>query len=495
MSSAELGPVAPSRVFAITLGLISLITPLAVHLFFPVIPAVKVALGLSDAHAQFTFSIALFGMAFATLFYGSLSDRYGRRPMLLSGLSLFLIGSVISAMAETANTLLLGRLVQAIGAGSALTLVRAIARDAYRADQLVKAIAYLTMFGTLGPMVSPFIGGLLTDIFGWRSVFGFALAAGAAITLTAYFVMAETHPPARRDTSGDGMLQAFSALFRRLRFNAFVLNTGLNTGAFMVMASASASLMTELLHRPATEFGLYFLLFPVGFFFGNFISTRIGNRASLEAMVLVGSILAMVTVTTQAVVGGQRLGHSGHALHSGLLHHHGAGHLDAVRPGRRHGRGAAFRRHRGRHRRVHAELLCGRILSALRHVRRRHGAADGHDRRLVRDPDLDRRRHSHAAEAVRENAAEYSLTAQQPAADPTPVKRDKTRAAITGHPEAQSSHASIFGNGRRINNRHRIAASITKVALIVGRCSPPARSTYEKLIAVRQSSATAKSSE
>ncbi len=204
MSSAELSPTTPSRAFAVALGLISLITPLAVHLFFPVIPAVKVALGLSDAHAQFTFSIALFGMAFATLFYGALSDRYGRCPVLLSGLSPFLIGSVISAMAETANALLLGRLVQAIGAGCALTLVRAIARDAYRAEQLVKAIAYLTMFGTLGPMVSPLIGGLLTDIFGWRSVFGFALAAGAAITLTAYFVTAETYLPAKRDKSDDG---------------------------------------------------------------------------------------------------------------------------------------------------------------------------------------------------------------------------------------------------------------------------------------------------
>ncbi len=302
MSSAELSPTTPSRAFAVALGLIALITPLAVHLFFPVIPAVKVALGLSDAHAQFTFSIALFGMAFATLFYGALSDRYGRRPMLLSGLSLFLMGSVISAMAETANALLLGRLVQAIGAGCALTLVRAIARDAYRAEQLVKAIAYLTMFGTLGPMVSPFIGGLLTDIFGWRSVFGFALAAGAAITLTAYFVTVETHPPAKRDKSNEGMIRGFAALFSRLRFNTFVLNSGFNTGAFMVMASASASLMTELLHRPATEFGLYFLLFPVGFFVGNFISTRIGNRASIEAMVLFGSILALATVAAQALV-------------------------------------------------------------------------------------------------------------------------------------------------------------------------------------------------
>ena len=150
----------PSRTFVIALGLVALVTPLAVHLFFPVIPAVKAALGLTNAHAQFTFSVSLFGMAFATLFYGSLSDRYGRRPVLLSGLGLFLIGSAISLAAETATLLVLGRLVQAIGAGCGLTLVRAIARDAFRAEQLVKAIAYLTMFGTLGPMVSPFIGGV-----------------------------------------------------------------------------------------------------------------------------------------------------------------------------------------------------------------------------------------------------------------------------------------------------------------------------------------------
>jgi DHA1 family bicyclomycin/chloramphenicol resistance-like MFS transporter len=292
----------PGRAFTISLGLIALITPLAVHLFFPVIPAVKAALGLSDARAQLTFSIALFGMAFATLFYGSLSDRYGRRPVLLSGLALFLFGSVVSLLAETANALVLGRLVQAIGAGCALTLVRAIARDAYRAEQLVKAIAYLTMFGTLGPMISPIIGGVLTDTLGWRSVFGFALLAGGAITLTAYLAMYETHPVDKRSRSGDGVVQSYIALFRRLRFNAFVLQSGFNTGTFMVTATASASLMIELLHRPATEFGLYFLLFPIGFFTGNFISTRVGNRVSTEWMVLIGSVLALTSVTAQAAV-------------------------------------------------------------------------------------------------------------------------------------------------------------------------------------------------
>src|SRR4051794_25584693 len=134
----------PGPLFALALASISLIGPLAVHLFMPAIPAVKAALGLSDALAQLTFSIALFGMAISTLFYGSLSDRYRRRPVLLSGLALFLVGSAISALTDSALTLVLGRFVQAVGAGAGITLGRAIAQDVYGRDHMVKAIAYLT---------------------------------------------------------------------------------------------------------------------------------------------------------------------------------------------------------------------------------------------------------------------------------------------------------------------------------------------------------------
>src|SRR6516165_4050780 len=113
---------APGPLFALALASISLIGPLALHLFIPAIPAVKASLGLSHALAQLTFSIAVLSMAFSTPVYGSLSDHYGRRPVLLSGLCLFLIGSAISAAANSVFTLLLGRLVQAVGAGCGMTL-------------------------------------------------------------------------------------------------------------------------------------------------------------------------------------------------------------------------------------------------------------------------------------------------------------------------------------------------------------------------------------
>jgi len=292
----------PGPLFALALASISLIGPLAVHLFMPVIPAVKAALGLSDALAQLTFSVALFGMAFATLFYGSLSDRYGRRPVLLSGLALFLVGSALSAVATSVIPLVLGRLVQAIGAGCGVTLGRAIAQDVYGRERLVKAIAYLTMAYTIGPMISPIVGGLLIDALGWRSVFGFALLLGAAIALCAYFAVFESRPPSAEPRRGGNVLHEYAELFRHLRFTAFVLQSGFTTASFLVAATAASSLLKDLLHRPSAEFGFYFLLFPVGFLTGNFISSRVGSRSANETMVLLGSLLTFAAVAAQSTL-------------------------------------------------------------------------------------------------------------------------------------------------------------------------------------------------
>jgi DHA1 family bicyclomycin/chloramphenicol resistance-like MFS transporter len=292
----------PSRLFVLSLASIALIGPLAVHLFLPVIPAVKAALDLPDALAQLAFSISLFGMAFATLVYGTLSDRYGRRPVLLSGLCLFLVGSIISAAAASIVPLILGRLVQAIGAGCGITLVRAIARDAFGPERLVKAIAYLTMFYTLGPMIAPIVGGILVDTLGWRSVFGFALIAAATIATGAYFAIYETRPAVASDRNGPGIFAGYRELFAHPRFTAFVLQSGFSTGAFITVASASSMLMKEYLHRPATEFGFYFVVFPAGFFCGNFIATRLSGRATAEKMVLAGSTLLMATIIVQTAL-------------------------------------------------------------------------------------------------------------------------------------------------------------------------------------------------
>lgn len=279
----------PTPVFALSLASIALIGPLAIHAFMPAIPAVKAEFAISDAAVQLAFSAGVVTMAISTLVYGSLSDRYGRRPVLLTGLALFLVGSALSAMAGSLTALILGRLVQAAGAGCGTTLVRTIARDAYGQEHLVKAIAYLTMFYTLGPMLAPLAGGVLVDVLGWRAVFVFGFVVGGGILLSSWLVIHETHTPRTARLDAVGILRSYVDPFRNLRFTAFLLQTGFSTGTFFALSTASAVIMKEMLHRPAAEFGLYFLLYPLGFLVGTYLSSRMSGRYGNERMVLAGA--------------------------------------------------------------------------------------------------------------------------------------------------------------------------------------------------------------
>ncbi|MCC6473741.1 MAG: MFS transporter, partial [Burkholderiales bacterium] len=227
----------PDWRFASTLAALTLVGPLAIHLFLPAMPAVKLAFGISDAASGLMLSVTLFVVAFATLAYGSLSDRYGRRPLLLGGLAIFTLGSAISALAPSPELLLAGRAVQAVGAGCSGGLTRAIARDAYGTEGLVTVIAYLTMAYTLGPMIAPLAGGFLIDASGWRSVFWLAAVSGAMILVAAWRVLGETLPAEKRLAQQAGMLRDYARLFSSLRFNAYVLQSGFSSATFFVMST------------------------------------------------------------------------------------------------------------------------------------------------------------------------------------------------------------------------------------------------------------------
>ena len=194
-------------------------------------------------------------------------------------------------------------MIQAAGAGSGLALTRAIARDAYGPETLVKAIAYLTMAYTVGPMIAPPLGGILIDLFDWRSAFWFALGVGAIILALAYFVLYETmHAADRPVRSLTSLISDYGALFAHGRFTAFILQSGFMSLSFFAIAAASPFLMRDLLGRSATEYGLYFMLFPAGYFTGNMISSRLSGRVPLETMVLIGTAIAALVLWTQAAV-------------------------------------------------------------------------------------------------------------------------------------------------------------------------------------------------
>lgn len=292
----------PNRRFLVTLASISLIGPLAIHMFLPAIPVIKSAFAISDALAGLTYSAALLVMAVSTLMYGSLSDRYGRRPVLLTGLFLFTLGSGVSGIADSVYGLIAGRAIQALGAGCGVTLARAIARDTYGTEGLVKVIAYLTMAYTLGPMLATLFGGILIDMAGWRSLFWLAAIAGVLITTASCVVLYETHPKEDIHRKPSDFLHDYVALFSHARFTAFVLQTGFASGMFYAMAAAASFLMKDYLGRSATDFGIYFMAFPIGFFLGNLLSSRVSQRFGIENMVLAGSVINVVAILPQSAL-------------------------------------------------------------------------------------------------------------------------------------------------------------------------------------------------
>jgi DHA1 family bicyclomycin/chloramphenicol resistance-like MFS transporter len=285
-------PFRPRWYFFVALVSITFIGPLSLHLFIPAIPAVKEAFGVSTGMAQLTMSLAMLSMAFFTVAYGGLSDRFGRKRVLLGGLVLFTCGAASCMAAANLPMLLAGRILQGAGAGCGVVLARAIARDVYGQDRVAQVIAYLTAAYVLGPMFAPPLGGHLTVLFGWRALFVLASVVGLVVILAVAFAVPETR--ARNAGAPRGVFAGYKSLLRRPRFVGFMLQPGMMSAAFFTQATAASFLAAEHLGADAAKIGLWFFAFPVGFMAGSFISGRIGANRSIEFMTILGGVIGVV---------------------------------------------------------------------------------------------------------------------------------------------------------------------------------------------------------
>ena len=282
----------PGTPLFIALVLITLVGPLSIHLFLPALPHVRRTFAVEEGIAQLAFSLAVVSMACATLAYGSLSDRLGRLPALLGGLAVFCAGAAMAAVAPDINFLLAGRVLQGIGAACGLVLARAIVRDVYGTDRLGQMIAYLTTAYVVGPLFAPPIGGVLTDWLGWQSSLILPAVFGVIAVVVSMVVIGETHRP--ESGPRPGLVSGYWRLLSAPRFMLYALNPAFATGGFFTHATASSYLMSEVLHRPATEFGLLFMIGPAGYMLGSFLSGRFVGRVSGDFLVVFGSVLSAI---------------------------------------------------------------------------------------------------------------------------------------------------------------------------------------------------------
>ena len=273
--------------------------PMATQIVTPAVPFVHRDLAIPMAVAQTLISLAFATIAVMTLVYGPLSDRLGRRPVILAGTSLFCIGSVIAGLAPTAEILILGRMVQAAGSSAGLVLTRTVVHDVYGREGSGRVIAYLTVVMIFVPMLSPLAGGILLDHVSWRAVFGLCAAVGVAALATLAIYLPETNLSRRSDFGVRATLASFGALARDPSYLGPALFFSLIMATFFATQAALPYLIVEVHGGTGTEYGVWFAVACVFYVAGNYTSGRWGGRFERGRLILASGIGSLAT----AVVG------------------------------------------------------------------------------------------------------------------------------------------------------------------------------------------------
>jgi DHA1 family bicyclomycin/chloramphenicol resistance-like MFS transporter len=281
------------RALIVLLAAVTAVGPVALNVYLPVLPVVQSDLGVTVSEASFTVSAPLIAFAFGILFYGPVSDRVGRRPVILFGLAVYVVGSLLALFAPTVGWLTAGRVVQALGTSAGITVARAMMGDLFPRDKMARMIAYLTMVMVMANSLAPIAGGALAQVFHWRSVFVLLFVAGLPLFWFAWRLLPETRPPGMHGTALQ-VLHASATLAARPAFLGYVLQSGVVYATFLVFISLMPYVFVQALGHTTTEYGLWYLFVAVGYFIGNWHVTRYATRFGVHRLLVAG-------VTFQAV--------------------------------------------------------------------------------------------------------------------------------------------------------------------------------------------------
>jgi DHA1 family bicyclomycin/chloramphenicol resistance-like MFS transporter len=275
-------------------------------IYVPSIPDMARDFGVSVGQIQLTLTVFLAAFAASTLIVGPLSDRLGRRTVLLAGTGLCVAGSAIGALAGTVEILYVGRVLQALGGCAGIVIARAMVRDLFDRDGTVRAMAVLAMAVTLVPILAPIIGGSLHVVLGWRSTF-WAVTLFSALMLGAIALLPETNLNLQNQVGMlRGMVMSFTALLRVRRFVGYALATACGGVTFYSFVVAAPVILIDHMGVRPDVFGLYNAVPPVGFFCGSFLSSRRAAVAGIDTLILIGGIghIAAGAVLILLVLGG-----------------------------------------------------------------------------------------------------------------------------------------------------------------------------------------------
>ena len=269
------------------------LAPFAMQAQVPALPGMAREFGTDFGTMQLSLGAYLLGMAAGQLFYGPLSDRFGRRLMLLAGMAVFLAGTLVCLAAWDVLPLAAGRACQALGGCSGVVLSRAIVRDLFERERAAQMIAYITAGMILAPTVAPLVSGHLYQWFGWRSVFWLVLAFGAVAVWTCFALLHETHVERARQESFRQLWRGCGALLRQRRFCGYAFQVAFTTASFYSFLGSASLVAIDIFGRSAAGYGWWFVLISGCYMAGNIVSARIGARVGSDRMIAIGTAFSM----------------------------------------------------------------------------------------------------------------------------------------------------------------------------------------------------------
>ena len=265
------------------------IGPTTLNILVPALPRLAVELGTDAKTVQLAVSLYLIGLATAQLLAGPLSDRFGRRPVALGGLALTALMSLAALAVGNVTSLIVVRVVQAIGAASGIVVARALVRDLFERDRAAAMLGLVATAMVIAPTFGPLIGGLLETAFGWQAIFLFVAAASLAVLAWGLAVLPETR---RRDArGGPGFVADLTALAGSASFHGYVLCAAFGSGTFFAFLGGGPHAIVTIMGRSPAEFGVWFAVSSVGYMAGNFLTSRLSMRYGVDRMIRYGLAL------------------------------------------------------------------------------------------------------------------------------------------------------------------------------------------------------------
>jgi DHA1 family bicyclomycin/chloramphenicol resistance-like MFS transporter len=285
---------ATSRSFLVLLVFLSMLGPLSLNILVPSIPGLPAALGTTKEMAQLTLSLYLFGMATSQLILGPLADRFGRRPVVLIAYASFVIASIAGYFAPTIEVLIAARIVQSFGASAGLALGRTMIRDQYDQATAASLIGYVTMAMVVAPMISPLLGALIDENFGWRAIMAFCVALGLISLALAWGTLPETRPASLIAATTRQVVERTLRLLVNPRYMGYWGSSSFCSAMFFGFLGTAPHLMIEVMGYPKTGYGIWFMSLSLGYMLGNFISGRNSRRLGVDRLIHWGNVISVI---------------------------------------------------------------------------------------------------------------------------------------------------------------------------------------------------------